>query len=155
MLLNEIIATTSEEVGVSWFDFYSIGHICFGIGVFLFFSLFYSIPKARGSTPIFSLLFVFILTFIILIAWEVVENTYLYISNLKFENRTDSPQNILTDILFGIIGSLGACLNAYETFEKERKILPYYTTGIIAFILWLGIFIILRHFTLMNSPIFS
>ena len=153
MILNEIVATTTSEVGVSWLDFYSIGHICFGIGVFLFFSLFYSIPKARGDTPLLSLLAVFILTFIILIAWEVLENTLLLILNLKFENRTDSPQNIFTDMIFGTIGALGACLFAYESFEREKKHWPYYVFGLISFAIWIGVFIILRYLTFMNSPI--
>ena len=149
MILNEIIATTTSEVGVSWLDFYSIGHICFGIGVFLFFSLFYSIPKARGDTPILSLLAVFILTFIILIAWEVIENTLFVILNLKFENRMDSPQNIFTDMVFGIIGALCAWIFAYVSFEKERKHWPYYIFGLISFALWIGVFIILRHLTMI------
>ncbi|MFX1337393.1 MAG: hypothetical protein ACFFDK_02145 [Promethearchaeota archaeon] len=153
MLLNQIIATTSEEVGVSWFDFYSIGHICFGIGLFLFFSLFYSIPKARGDTPIFSLLLVFILTFIILVLWEVFENTWFIPLGWKFENRLDSPQNIFTDLVFGVIGSLGSWIFAYISFEKEKKHWPYYVFGIISFVIWLGIFIILRYLTFMNSPI--
>ena len=61
MLLNLWFATTADEVGISVFDFFSIGHICFGIGLFLFWSLFYTIPKKKGRIPIFSLLFVFIL----------------------------------------------------------------------------------------------
>jgi uncharacterized membrane protein YeaQ/YmgE (transglycosylase-associated protein family) len=155
MILNAIIATTTSEVGISWLDFYSIGHICFGIGAFLFFSLFYTIPKAKGSVPLFSLLFVFILTLIVLVAWEIIENTILFLSNLKFENRPDSMQNIFTDIMFGIVGGLGAWLFAYLTFEKDKKIWPYYLFGIIGLGLWLGIFIILRYLTFMNSPIIS
>ena len=148
MILNEIIATKSSEVGVSWLDFFSIGHICFGIGVFLFFSLCYSIPKSRGDTPILSLLAVFILTFIILIAWEVVENTLFLDLNLKFDNRPDSPQNILTDIVFGTIGALGSLLWAYEAFEKGKKHWPYYVFGLIMFVIWLLVFSIFRLLTI-------
>ena len=148
MILNEIIATKTSEVGVSWFDFFSIGHICFGIGVFLFFSLCYSIPKSRGDTPILSLLAVFILTFIILIAWEVVENTLFLELNLKFGNRRDSPQNILTDIVFGTIGALGSLLWAYEAFEKGKKHWPYYVFGLSMFVIWLLVFSIFRLLTL-------
>ncbi len=148
MILNEIIATKTSEVGVSWFDFFSIGHICFGIGVFLFFSLCYSIPKSRGDTPILSLLAVFILTFIILIAWEVVENTLFLDLNLKFDNRPDSPQNILTDIVFGTIGALGSLLWAYEAFEKGKKHWPYYVFGLIMFVIWLLVFSIFRLLTI-------
>jgi hypothetical protein len=46
MLSNWLLATEISEVGLSWFDFYSIGHLCFGIGLFLFFSLFYTVPKS-------------------------------------------------------------------------------------------------------------
>jgi hypothetical protein len=147
MILSEIIATNPAEVGQSWFDFFSIGHICFGIGVFLFFSLCYSIPKSRGDTPILSLLAVFILTFIILIAWEVVENTLFIDIGWKFGDR-DSPQNILTDIVLGTIGALGMLLWAYEAFEKGKKHWPYYVFGLIMFFIWLGVFTILLHLTL-------
>jgi len=148
MILSEIIATKTSEVGESWFDFFSIGHICFGIGVFLFFSLCYSIPKARGDTPILSLLAVFILTFIILIAWEVVENTLFLDLNLKYDNRPDSPRNILTDIIFGTLGALGSLLWAYEAFEKDKKHWPYYVFGLIMFVIWLGVFSFLRVLTI-------
>lgn len=147
MILNEIIATNASEVGQSWFDFFSIGHICFGIGVFLFFSLGYSIPKSRGDTPILSLLAVFILTFIILIAWEVVENTLFIDIGWKFGDR-DSPRNILTDIVLGTIGALGMLLWAYEAFEKDKKHWPYYVFGLIMFIIWFGVFSFLRVLTL-------
>ena len=148
MILSEIIATKASEVGISWFDFYSIGHICFGIGLFLFFSLFYSIPKARGNTPIFSLLLAFILTFIILIVWEVSENTLFIMLGWKFGDRVDSPQNIFTDLVFGIIGSLASWIFAYISFEKEKKHWPYYIFGIIGFLIWLFVFSILGILTI-------
>ena len=147
MILSEIIATNASEVGQSWFDFFSIGHICFGIGVFLFFSLGYSIPKSRGDTPILSLLAVFILTFIILIAWEVVENTLFIDIGWKFGDR-DSPRNILTDIVLGTIGALSMLLWAYEAFEKDKKHWPYYVFGLIMFVIWLLVFSIFRLLTL-------
>ena len=100
MLLNKLIATEISEVGISWFDFYSIGHICFGIGLFLFFSLFYTLPKRKyNTTPIFSLLFVFILTIISSILWEVIENLVFLDLGWKFEDRLDSWQNMTTDVL--------------------------------------------------------
>ncbi|MFX0071465.1 MAG: hypothetical protein ACFFAO_10285 [Candidatus Hermodarchaeota archaeon] len=145
---NWLVATKASEVGVSWFDFNSIGHVCFGIGAFLCISLFYTIPKAKGQTPIFSLLFVFILTIIPLVVWEIVENTILITIGIKFENRIDSPQNIFTDIMCGLIGALGTWLFAHITFEKNKKIWPYYTFGIISLGLWFGIFVILRFLTL-------
>ncbi|MHA1913444.1 MAG: hypothetical protein ACW986_09120 [Promethearchaeota archaeon] len=153
MLFNELIATEVLEVGVSWFDFYSIGHICLGIGLFLFFSLFYTIPKKRGNVPIFSLLLVFILTVILAIVWEIVENVIFLNLGWKFENRPDSWQNITTDVLLCAVGGLGTWIFAYITFEKDKKAFAYYAFGIIGFGVWIGVFIILRYLTFQNSPI--
>ena len=148
MLLNWFFAEIASEVGISWFDFYSIGHICFGIGLFLFFSLFYTIPKKHGKTPLFSLLFVFILSFACIILWEVLEN-FLFIGlGWKFEGRADSPQNITTDIIIGILGSLFSWLFCHEVFVKDKNIWAYYIFGIIGFGLWLVVFIILRALTI-------
>ncbi|MFW9998530.1 MAG: hypothetical protein ACFE9Q_01335 [Candidatus Hodarchaeota archaeon] len=153
MLFNKFFATTVDEVGISWFDFYSIGHICFGIGVFLFFSLFYTIPKKKGKIPIFSLLFVFIITIVIAITWEILENVLFLELGWKFEGRMDSWPNIITDILLGAVGGLGTWLFAYLIFEQDRSVFGYYTFGIIGFGVWISVFIILRYFTLQNSPI--
>jgi len=148
MLLQDLIATDPSQVGIAWFDFYSIGHICFGIGVFLFFSLFYTIPKHKGNKPIFSLLFVFILTLIILLLWELLENTLFIVLGWKFEGRMDSWANIFTDILMGILGAGIAWLVCHLVFVKDKNIWGYYIFGLIAFGLWLGVFIILRALTL-------
>jgi hypothetical protein len=153
LLFNDLIATDVSEVGISWFDFYSIGHICLGIGLFLFFSLFYTIPKKHGTVPIFSLLFVFIVTVVMAIIWEVIENTIFLNLGWKFEDRADSWQNLSTDILLCAIGGLGTWLFAYITFEKNRSSIAYYTFGIIGFGVWIGVFIILRYLTFQNSPI--
>jgi hypothetical protein len=153
LIFNEWIATEVSEVGISWFDFYSIGHICFGIGLFLFWSLFYTIPKKKGKLPIFSLLFVFILTIACAIIWEVIEHALLLNLGLKFENRPDSWQNMSTDVLLCAVGGLGTWLFAYLTFEKEKSALAYYTFGIIGFGVWICVFIVLRYLTFKNSPI--
>ncbi|MFW9948244.1 MAG: hypothetical protein ACFFBZ_02495 [Promethearchaeota archaeon] len=148
MLFVDLFATDPSQVGLAWFDFYSIGHLCFGIGVFLFFSLFYTVPKNKGNTPIFSLLFVFICTMIIISLWELLENTLFIKIGWKFEGRADSWQNITTDILIGAVGSLGSWLFCYIIFIKEKNIWAYYIFGIIGFALWLVVFIILRIYTI-------
>lgn len=148
MLFNWLFAEIATEVGISWFDFYSIGHICFGIGLFLFFSLFYTIPKKHGKTPIFSLFFVFIISLACIILWEVLENVLFIGLGWKFEGRLDSLQNITTDIIIGILGSLVSWLFCHEVFVKDKNIWAYYIFGIIGFGLWLGVFIILRAFTI-------
>jgi len=155
MILNEIIATSIEEVGVAWFDFYSLGHITFGIGTFLFFSLFYTIPKNKGYTPIFSLLFVFILTLFILIAWEFLENLLFIEIGLKFEGRPDSWQNITTDLLLGAAGALISWLFCYLIFTKGKSIWAYYIFGILSFAIWFLFFFIGRYITYWYVSLYS
>ncbi len=149
MLFECIIGFTIEEAGICWFDFFSIGHLCFGLGTFLIISLFYTIPKHKGNVPIFSLLFVFILTLIVLIAWEIVENVVFVAIGWKFEDQPDSWQNITTDLIIGVIGAIINCVAAYETVDKweGKGIRWYYFTGVIAFVIWLVFFFILRYFT--------
>lgn len=152
MIFDWFIATNVDEVGISWFDFYSIGHICFGIGVFLIVSLLYTIPKKKGYTPIFSLFATFIVSVIVMVLWEVLENILFIAWGIKYEGRQDSLQNMFTDVLIGVIGALMTWLFAYVTFEKDKKIWPYYIFGLLAFAIWLGFFIILRYLTYWNTP---
>ena len=148
MIFNEFFATLVDEVGISWFDFYSIGHLCFGIGMFLIFSLFYTIPKNKGKTPIFSLLFVFIVVVLILVLWEALENFLFIDLGWKFEGRLDSWQNITSDLLIGAFGGILSWIFCYLVFVKERNIWAYYIFGIIGFALWFVVFIVLRALTI-------
>lgn len=155
MILNEIIATSIEEVGVSWFDFYSLGHITFGIGVFLFFSLLYTIPKMHDNDAIIKLWLVFIITVGVLIAWELLENIVFIEIGIKFEDRMDSPQNITTDLILGSIGAIGSWIFAYEIVEKDKNIWGYYIFGIIAFAIWLIFFFIGRYITYWYAGLYA
>ena len=156
MLANWLVATTVDEVGVSFFDFYTIGHICMGVGFFLFFSLFYTIPMSKddASQILLPLWAVWIITFLIGIAWEFIENIILLEMGLKFEHRADSLQNIITDVIFAGIGGLGSSLFCHLVFNKDKNMWAYYIFGIIGFGLWLGVFIILRYLTYQNTPVF-
>ena len=148
MLFADLFATDPSMVGIAWFDFYSIGHLCFGIGVFLFFSLFYTIPKHKKKTPIFSLLFVFILTLGILILWEVLEHSLFMDLGWKFEGRPDSWENITTDLLIGTFGGIVSWIFCHEVFVKDKNIWSYYIFGVLAFTVWLVVFMILRALTI-------
>ncbi len=154
MIINWFLATTTEEVGVSWFDFYSIGHVCFGLGVFLFFSFLYTIPKQRGNDPLVPLWLVFVFAIVILIGWEFLENIIFIEMGIKFEGRLDSAQNIATDLILGTIGALLNLYAAKDIIDKNKDLKGYYITGIVAFSIWLLVFIILRYVTFWNSPIF-
>lgn len=148
MLFVDLFATDPSMVGIAWFDFYSIGHLCFGIGVFLFFSLFYTVPKHKGNVPIFSLLFVFILTIAILILWEALEYFVFIDLGWKFEGRADSWENITTDLLIGAFGGIVSWIFCHEVFVKDKNIWAYYIFGVIGFALWIVVFMVLRALTI-------
>jgi hypothetical protein len=148
MLFVDLFATDPSMVGIAWFDFYSIGHFCFGIAIFLIFSLFYTIPKHKGKTPIFSLLFVFILMILLLILWEFLEYFVFLDLGWKFEGRPDSWQNITTDLLIGTFGGIISWIFCHEVFVKDKNIWAYYIFGIIGFSLWLVVWYVLRYFTI-------
>jgi len=149
MILDAVplFATTIDEVGIAWFDFYSIGHICFGLAVFLFLSLFYVIPVHHGHKAWLPLWFIFILSMVVLILWEVVEHTIFIDLGIKFEGRADSIPNMTTDLILGAIGA-GVNWIAAKKIVKKEKMWAYYIPGIIAFLLWLIVFFILRFLTL-------
>jgi hypothetical protein len=148
MLFVDLFATDPSMVGIAWFDFYSIGHFCFGIGMFLFFSLFYTIPKHQGKKPIFSLLFVFIVVVLILVLWEALENLLFINLGWKFEGRLDSWQNFTTDLLIGAFGGIVSWILCHIASIKDKSFGAYYIFGILSFILWLVVFMILRALTI-------
>ena len=148
MLFVDLFALDPSMVGIAWFDFYSIGHFCFGIAVFLIFSLFYTIPKHKGHTPIFSLIFVFILMMIILILWEFLEFFVFIDLGWKFEGRPDSLENMSTDLIIGAIGGIVSWIFCHEVFVKDKNIWAYYIFGIIGFSIWIVVFMILRALTI-------
>ncbi|MBY9006136.1 MAG: hypothetical protein KGD63_05215 [Candidatus Lokiarchaeota archaeon] len=143
MMFNWFFAENISEVGISWLDFYSFGHICFGIGAFTILSLFYTIPKKKGKTPLLSLLGVFFISFLLFIGWELLENILFIQIGWKFEGRIDSWPNIITDILMGIVGALGSWGFCHLLFDKN-SFWAYYLFGICGFGLWLGVFMIMR-----------
>ena len=130
MLISEFIATKSSEVGLSWFDFYSIGHICMGIGIFLFFSLFYTIPMAKEddlSQVKLHIWTVWVITIICGIAWEYIENVYFIEWGLKFEGRKDSMENMVTDVLLVAVGGFGSWMLAHLVFATQKNHWIYLT----------------------------
>jgi hypothetical protein len=155
MILNWLIAESVDEVGVSLFDFFTIGHICMGIGIFLVFSLFYTIPmsKKEGTSQIILPLWaVWVITLALGIIWEIIENTLFFEIGIKFENRLDSIANIITDIIFVGLGGLSSWIFAHLVFRSQVGSWPYYLFGFIGLGLWIGIFLILRYITI-NVPL--
>ncbi len=150
MLAQCIIGLTREEAGQCLFDFFSIGHMAFGLAVFLIMSLFYVIPytSKKDSRVLMPLWLCYVLSIIILIVWEFIENILLYNLGWKFEDQQDSIYNVISDI---VIGSIFAGINylaCIKIINKGKNKWAYYIPGIIAFFIWLFIFFILRGFTL-------
>ncbi len=151
-MFNWFIAEGVEEVGISFLDFYSVGHICMGIGIYLLFSLFYTIPmgKEEGSSQILLPLWaVWVITVIIGIIWEIIENFLFFGLDIKFEGRLDSPANIISDILCVALGGGGMWLFAHLIFKYHKKVWPYYILGLLGLGSWIIVFLILRATTLI------
>ncbi|MBY8983972.1 MAG: hypothetical protein KGD65_02790 [Candidatus Lokiarchaeota archaeon] len=105
------IGRIMDYVGRSPLDFYSWGHIAFGIGAFSIFSLIITIFELIFSTTAV-MPWWWIMTFVIAvgIGWEVIENTILWKLGVKFENRRDSFVNAFFDVIFVILGGLATWL---------------------------------------------
>lgn len=129
--------STGSEVGVSWFDAYSLVHFGFGIILFLLLSLLHTIPKFQGKIEGLSMLSVFILTILGLIGWEIIENTLLLALGIKVSGKIDNPQNLTSDLIFGILGA-GFLLIVFNFFYEEKKMKwVYYVIGGVSSILYL------------------
>jgi hypothetical protein len=153
MLLNWFIAESINEVGISFLDFYSVGHICMGIGIFLLFSLLYTIPmgKEEGASQIILPLWaIWVITVAVGIIWEIIENTIFFSLGIKFEHRLDSPANIVSDVLFVALGGGGMWVFAHLIFKYQKKPWPYYVLGILGLAAWIVVFLILRSTALLS-----
>jgi hypothetical protein len=121
--------TTGSEVGISWFDAYSLVHVGIGVSIFFFLSLLHTIPKFQSKKEWLSMLSVFILTIFLLIGWEIIENTLVLALGIKASGKIDSPQNLTSDLIFGILGA-GFLLIVFNIFYEEKKMeWVYYVIG--------------------------
>ncbi|UCC18852.1 MAG: DUF2585 family protein [Promethearchaeota archaeon] len=104
------VGLLEDYVGRAPWDYYSWGHIAFGIATFTIFSLIINLWElfiGPSSLPWF---YILICVIIVAVTWEVIENTILWKLGLKYENRKDTFINALFDILFMILGGLATWL---------------------------------------------
>jgi len=127
--------STGSEVGVSWFDAYSLVHVGFGIFLFLLLSLLHTIPKWL------SMLSVFILTILGLIGWEIIENTLFLALGIKVSGKIDNPQNLTSDMIFGILGA-GFLLIVFNIFYEEKKWVYYVIGGVSSILYFIYLFVL-------------
>ncbi|MFW9971447.1 MAG: hypothetical protein ACFFDF_14730 [Candidatus Odinarchaeota archaeon] len=100
------IGLLEDYVGRSPWDYYSWGHIAFGIGAFSLYSLIITIWElAIGPAPVPWYL-ILLLVFISAVIWEIFENTVLWRLGLKYEHRKDTFVNAFFDIFFAVLGGL-------------------------------------------------
>ncbi|MFX1567413.1 MAG: hypothetical protein ACFFCV_03495 [Promethearchaeota archaeon] len=99
-----LVASDRRLVGISPLDYFTWGHIAFGVFSFiveLFFVVFLSLEQGL-------LLWWDVMLAIILIAitWDLIENTLFIGIGIKFENRRDSVSNIFSDVFFVSLSGL-------------------------------------------------
>ncbi len=104
------VGLLEDYVGRSPWDYYSWGHIAFGIGAFSIFSLINTLWELLiGPSPI-PWYFILLLVLITGVIWEIIENTILWRLGLKYENRKDTFINAFFDIVFVLVGGVATWL---------------------------------------------
>ena len=130
------IGLLEDYVGRSPWDYYSWGHIAFGIGGFSLFSLIITLGEFLvGASP---LPWYFVLLFVVIagIIWEIIENTILWRLGLKYGNRKDTLINAFFDILFVLIGAIGTWLLKWIIMDVMLvRGLWFYVSAICFFVL--------------------
>ena len=144
--MSLLVATNISEIGVSFLDFYSFGHIAMGIGLFLFFStlIYYFLKKVNLKTSLFCSL---ILSIIGGIVWEIIENILFFKWGIKFEGRKDSIFNLATDLLF-VGGGAYLMLLLRTKFKTNKEVPRYYIFGILTFLFFILAYFIFEYVTL-------
>lgn len=100
------VGLLEDYVGRSPLDYYSWGHIAFGIGAFSIFSLIITLWELYVGPATLPWYFILIFVIIVGIVWEIFENTILWKLGVKYENRKDTFINAFFDIVFVIVGGI-------------------------------------------------
>lgn len=145
------IATLS----VAAFDFWSLGHLLAGIGIFmLVFTLYFMIkniidkpgePPGLETPSAKNIRVSWLITLGASITWEIIENTLLYFVGIKI--IFDSWINISTDIIMWSIGGLGAWYLTHLMFVSNDDVHAYYIFTVINLAAFFIIFILFGYLT--------
>lgn len=146
-----IVVSTKGETGRTAIDYFSWGHINMGIASYLLLSLINTIPSWVTQTKVDIIFWwvMLVLTIVVGVVWEIIENTLFIKLGIKFENRRDSLVNATWDIIFAIIGGAyvwgikGLMVNLIGVY----LIPAFYIVGIVSFIIILIAFFISRAMT--------
>lgn len=115
-----------DYVGRSPLDYYSWGHIAFGIASFTIFSLIINLWEYFVGPATMPWYYLLIFVIIVAIGWEIIENTILWKLGLKYENRRDSFSNALFDIIFMTVGGLASWLLKWIIMDMIGELGRYY-----------------------------
>ena len=142
-----VIALNEPEISIASFDYWTIAHFLWGVSLFVIaFTIGWIVKNRTGSPkdpinePEFkSFVRYWIIIMIIAGAWELIENTILYLVDIKV--KFDSAANILTDIT---IWGIGGSVSWYMTdlmFLSDKYLRAYYIYGFMCLTMGLIIFI--------------
>ena len=130
------VGLLEDYVGRSPWDYYSWGHIAFGIGAFSIFSLIITLWELFIGPAVLAWYFILIFVIIVGIGWEIIENTILWKLGVKYENRKDSFINALFDVLFVILGGLATWLLKWIIMDVMEELGRwFYLSAIILFVI--------------------
>ena len=143
-----LVALDQSDTSTASFDFWTVGHFLWGVALFvLAFTLGWIIhnltdnPKDPINEPEFkNFVLYWVIIIILAILWELIENTILYMVDIKV--KFDSAANIITDIT---IWSIGRAVSWYMTdlmFLSDKYLRAYYIYGFMSLTMGLLIFII-------------
>lgn len=141
------ITTSKDEVSRAPIDYFSWGHLNMGVVVFLLWSMVNLLPSLANGfmTDILPYGISVLLTFVVAVVWEIVENTLLLDIGIKFEGRKDSLQNAVWDVIFVVLGGviMWAIKSLMINLTGNVALIPaFYIVGLIVFIVFLvGFFI--------------
>jgi hypothetical protein len=130
------VGLLEDYVGRAPWDYYSWGHIAFGIAAFALLSLIINLWELiSGPAPI-PWFFILFLVVIAGVVWEIIENTILWRLGLKYENRKDTFINAFFDIFFVFIGGIGTWLLKWIIMDvMGARGLWFYVSGLVFFLL--------------------
>ena len=148
-----VVALDTPYISIASFDYWSIGHFLCGVALFVCIFTFgwiiknlTGVPKDPINEPEFkSFVLYWIIVVIVAVLWEVIENTLLYMVDIKVE--FDSAANVITDIT---IWGLGGCVSWYMTdlmFLSDKYLRAYYIYGIMCLIMGVLIFVVFGFIT--------
>lgn len=131
-----LVGLLEDYVGRSPLDYYSWGHIAFGIASFTIFSLIINLWELFIGPTTMHWYYLLIFVIIVAIGWEIIENTILWKLGLKHENRRDSFINAFFDIIFMAVGGSTSWLFKWIIMDFIGALGRfYYLAALILFIL--------------------